>query len=270
MNTETQEFDDKDFVLIKNELIKILSKTPNTYIEQYHLYDKLISGDLRRNIPHENELMKYKFIMVLQYLPLMSENISIKYENNIFSGIFRKDKKDNENYELPKKDFIDLELPEKRTSTAVEIEAETDDENSKSDFNKKNNSDPMFPTKTEVVQFIVDYDIKYFLYRKDYQGNTILHSLIIDSDAPRIENLLKTSFFSFMERNNDGKTPLDLITDVKVSNIIHTILYQDLEYYSYKVNNLELFIEKVDLLFKYTVFSIVFVCAALLILLKYF
>jgi len=282
MNTEIQkspEFDDKNFLLIQHELIKILSKTPNIEIEQYHLYDKLISN-MKINNNFEYELMKYKFIMVLRHLPLMCENINIKNENNIFSGIFHTSMEDDdikkEEYVLSKKDFIDLELPEKRTTNTVEVEAETYEENSKSDLekdiihHKKNRSDPLFPSETQVIQFIVDYDIKYFLYRKDYQGNTILHNLIINCDAHRIEKLLKTNFFSFLERNNAGKTPLDLITDVKVSNVIHTILYQDLEYYSYKVNNLEMFIEKVDMLFKYIVFSIIMACALLLILLKYF
>jgi hypothetical protein len=321
MNTEIQyleEFDNKKISLIQNELIKILSKTPNTYIEQSHLYEKLISSKYIKDMLNDSQNMKYTFIMVLRNLSVMSENILIKKENNIFSGIFLNKKngidnpislpiseeihrlQDTEPLDLPKvvgdckKDFIDLELPEKKFSSEQDLSRfdedfcktntlstshqdqallgadETDDENSKSSVDKKNNEDSMFPTETQVVQFIVDNDIRSFLFRKDYQGNTILHSLIIDCDATRIENLLKTCFYSFLEKNNAGKTPLDLITDVKVSNVIHTILYQDLEYYSYKVSNLEMFIEKVDMLFKYTVFSIIMACTALLILVKYF
>lgn len=322
MNTETQyleEFDDKKFALIQNELIKILSKTPNTYIEQSHLYEKLFKASL-----NDSPNMKYIFIMVLRNLPIISENIFIKKENNIFSGIFshKKDVTDNLIF-LPIlekttiKDFIDLELPETNFNSEQNLSGfdETDDENSNSarprrdcsdagpvesgstkewmipSFEKKNNivfrklqtvdpnlkqallgsaEDLSFPTETQVIQFIVDNDIKSFLFRKDYQGNTILHSLIIDCDAKRIKNLLKTNFYSFLERNNDGKTPLDLITDVNVSNVIHTILYQDLEYYSYKVNNLQMFIEKIDILFKYTLLSIIMGCLALLILVIYF
>jgi hypothetical protein len=323
MNTEFQyleEFESKNFLLIQNELIKILSKTPNIYIEQSHLYEKLIKTSLNNSLN-----MKYMFIMVLRILPIMSENILIKKENNIFSGIFL-DKKDGLvnpiSFPKLKKDFIDLELPEtkfiseqdlsvfngvfcklKTLSTSHQEQAllgadETDDENSHSSgpkracsdadpmdlpkvvgttkewmipsVDKKNIKDPSFPTETQVIQFIVDNDIKSFLFRKDYQGNTILHSLIIDCDAPRIENLLKTCFYSFIEKNNAGKTPLDLITDIKVSNIVHTILYQDLEYYSYKVTNLEMFVEKIDILFKYTVFSIILIDIALLILVKYY
>jgi hypothetical protein len=277
MNTETQEFDDKNFILIQNELIKILSKTPNTYIEQSHLYEKLISaGDFGR---YGNEFMKYKNIIVLKYLPAVCENIFIKYENNIFSGIFSKNRelakdsnnkkvntKEHDEYKLPKKDFIDLELPEKITSTTLEI----DSENNKLSIDKKLSDDTSFPTETQVIQFIVDNDIKSFLFRKDYQGNTILHSLIIDCDATRIENLLKTCFYSFIEKNNAGKTPLDLITDIKVSNVVHTILYQDLEYYSYKVSNMRILFEKIDVLFKYTLFSIVLIDIILLILIIYF
>ena len=277
MNTEFQyleEFDDKKFALIQNELIKILSKTPNTYIEQSHLYEKLIKASL-----NDSPNMKYIFIMVLRNLPIMSENILIKKENNIFSGIFLYKKDGSVNpislpilKEASKKDFIDLELPETKFTSEQDLLAfdETDDENSNKSVDKKNNEDTSFPTETQVIQFIVDNDIKSFLFRKDYQGNTILHSLIIDCDATRIENLLKKCFYSFIEKNNAGKTPLDLITDIKVSNVVHTILYQDLEYYSYKVSNLEMFVEKIDLLFKYTVFSIVLIDIALLILVKYY
>ena len=296
-----EESENKKFALIQNELIKILSKTPNTYIEQYHLYEKLISTKTIKATLNDFPNMEYKFIMVLRNLSIMSENILIKKENNIFSCIYLNKKNGIDNpillpllkevhrlperlahdieplvagaYErLSKKDFIDLELPEKKFPSEQDLSEfdETDDENSKSSIDKKNNEDKFFPTETQVVQFIVDNDIKYFLYSKDYQGNTILHNLIIDCDAERIEKLLKTSFFSFLERNNAGKTPLDLITDVKVSNVIYTILYQDLEYYSYKVNNLEMFIEKVDILFKYTVFSIILICIVFLILIKYF
>jgi hypothetical protein len=310
-----EEFDNKKFVLIQNELIKILSKTPNTYIEQSHLYEKLISSksikvlfndslNIELSVPSVTLTcmypdyplripLKYIFIMILRNLPIMSQNILIKKENNIFSGIFLYKKDGTDNLislpvleGVPKKDFIDLELPDKKTYTIVESEiigsyvasdSHISSENSKSEsfdklqntLNKKNNDNLMFPTETQVIQFIVDNDIKSFLFRKDYQGNTILHSLIIDCDSARIENLLKTNFYSFLERNNDGKTPLDLITDVNVSNVIHTILYQDLEYYSYKVNNLQMFIEKVDILFKYIVFTIVIVCIALVILVIY-
>jgi hypothetical protein len=191
-----------NFEKLETNIMKVLSRSPDTYMSQYEIYNKLCENFELKD-PVEKENLKFRFLIVLRQLSSIFDGVSVLNKNGIFSaGFFTEDDK----LDSQDQDFV-----------SVEPEAESS----------------KLPDDLSVVRFIVDENIKEFYNRRDYQGNTILHTLVIHSDFERIQKIIETESCSFSDKNNKGETPLDLISDFKVNNLItKNILDQisDLEY----------------------------------------
>lgn len=193
------------FTKLEIDIMKVLSGNPDTYMSQYEIYNKLCEN-LVISDPIEKENLKFRFLIVLRQL------------SSIFSGVVVL----NKNGKLTAGFFIDdTSKNNEQEYISGQKEEELEDESSN------------LPNELSVVRFIVDENIKEFFSRVDYQGNTLLHTLVIHSDSERIQKVIDTDTCSFSDRNNKGETPLDLINDFKVNNIITRYIFErfsDLEY----------------------------------------
>ena len=188
-----------DFEKLETCIMKVLSGNPDKYMSQYEIYNKLCDN-LELCDPNEKEILKFRFLIVLRQLSSIFDGVSVLNKDGILSaGFFIEDKKS-----LQEQEFVSIE-PE----------------------------DSNIPNDLSVVQFIVDQNIEEFYNRRDYLGNTILHTLVLNNDHERVQKVIDTEICSFSEKNNKGETPLDLINDFKMNNLItKDILEQisDLEY----------------------------------------
>ena len=198
------------FSKIETEIMKILSRNPGNFVNQYSLYQQLLEEcDLKD--PVEKEDFKMKFLIVLRQLSSVFNNISIKNENGIFSaGLFIKDD-------------VNITVQEEKENTEKTEEILKDNEIFDDTFDnlllsKKNmNSSKNTLFDIAVINFIVDENIYYYFNRKDYQGNSILHNLVIANDYERTKKIYHRNDISFQDENNEGLTPLHYIQDVRIA-----------------------------------------------------
>ena len=190
-----------NFEKLETYIMKVLSGNPDKYMSQYEIYNKLCDN-LELNDPIEKENLKFRFLIVLRQLSSIFDGVSVLNKNGILSaGFFIEDKT-----ELQEQDFISVE---------------SEPESSK------------LPDDLSVVQFIVDQNLEEFYNRRDYLGNTILHTLVFHNDYERVEKIIDAEICSFSEKNNKCETPLDLINDLKINNLITRYMLDqisDLEY----------------------------------------
>jgi hypothetical protein len=188
-----------DFEKLETCIMQVLSGNPDKYMSQYEIYNKLCDN-LELSDPNEKKILKFRFLIVLRQLSSIFDGVSVLNKNGILrAGFFTEDK-----VEFQEQEFVSIE-PE----------------------------DSNIPNDLSVVQFIVDQNIEEFYNRRDYLGNTILHTLVLNNDHERVQKVIDTEICSFSEKNNNGETPLDLINDFKMNNLItKDILEQisDLEY----------------------------------------
>ena len=80
------------------------------------------------------------------------------------------------------------------------------------------------PLEIDVINFILDeskndsYMLKFF-NKKDYNNNTLLHNLVLNNDYGRIKKSFDRLYEMVEQKNNDNKTPIELITDIRISNL---------------------------------------------------
>jgi uncharacterized protein with ATP-grasp and redox domains len=78
------------------------------------------------------------------------------------------------------------------------------------------------PLEKEVINWIVDNNIDYSITKEDLKGNSILHYLVQYNDVDRINKVIsRYDNLSFYSENQEGLRPIDLITSIKISNILN-------------------------------------------------
>ena len=218
------------FAKLETDIMKVLTRTPGEYVSQYRLYNSLLE-DLEIKDPLEKDNLKIRFLIVLRQLSNIFNDITIVNKNNLLYAIFSPTKDESESdtdksdtdksdtdksdtdksdsdgaYEkIPKTEPIEKKEPEKVFEKVFEKEPET--------------NECTMPSEISVINFIIDQDLNEFFYRKDYKGNTILHHLVLNNDYERIKNNFNLFSSSYMDTNNDGLTPIDMITDVRINNL---------------------------------------------------
>ena len=185
----TQNITNDIFNKIEKELMKILTRTPGVFRSQYDLYSELLQEFDDIKDPVEKENFKIRFLLVLRKLPSIFDDIIVKNNNGILSAIFS------------------MESSEKN----LEMDS----------YEKIDTNDISMPSEIAVIRFIVDEKIEKYYSKKDYLNNTLLHYLVNDSDYERINKIMgcNTLNLSFLDENDEGKTPLDLIKDIRISNL---------------------------------------------------
>lgn len=186
------------------EITKIAYRQPvNKPLTQYELYSQLLD-EYKVTDPYFKNELKMNMSIVMRHLSVLYDDFKLINNNGVLSIILL----DKE------KPFIDNQYNSENLNTI--------------DNPSKNES---MPLEKEVVQWIIDNNIDYSITKEDLKGNSILHYLVIYNDFERINKVLnKYDNLSFFARNNDGVRPIDLITNIKISNIVLTHLYENQQY----------------------------------------
>lgn len=196
------------FKKIETEIMKILSRNPGNYVNQFDLYNQILE-EFEIKDPVEKNDFKMKFLIVLRQLSSTFNNISIKNEKDIFSaGLFIKD-----DFNITVNDTVNNTVP-----TDSSIEEHIDDTFDDLLLRKKNNNNSNnMPFDIAVVNFIVDENMYDYFNKRDYLGNSILHNLAMANDYERIKKIYSRNDISFQDENNEGLTPLHYIQDVRIA-----------------------------------------------------
>lgn len=206
----TQDITYDIFNKIEKELMKILTRTPGVFRSQYDLYSELLEEFDNIKDPIEKENFKIRFLLVLRKLPSIFDDIVVKNNNGILSAIY--------------------------SIESLDKNLETDS------FEKIDSTNIIMPSEISVIRFIVDEKIEKYYSKKDYLNNTLLHYLVNDNDYDRINKIMgsNTLNLSFLDENDEGKTPLDLIKDIRISNLFIKELIQNNSDNFNKIGTLEI------------------------------
>lgn len=206
----TQIMTDDIFNKIEKELMKILTRTPGVFRSQYDLYSELLEEFDDIKDPIEKDNFKIRFLLVLRKLPSIFDDIVVKNNNGVLNAIYSIESLDK---------TLETDSYEKIDSTNISM-----------------------PSEISVIRFIVDEKIEKYYSKKDYLNNTLLHYLVNDSDYDRINKIMgsNTLNLSFLDENDEGKTPLDLIKDIRISNLFIKELIQSNTDNFNKIGSLEL------------------------------
>jgi hypothetical protein len=205
-------YNPNDFENLEVEITKIAYRQKvNVPLTQYALYAELLSVyDLKD--PHLKNDLKRNTIIVMRHLDTLYEHFKLIDENDILSVI------------LVDKDEPYININNKYNTHNVNDNTHNVNDNTLA----KNDS---MPLKKEVIDWIVDNNIDYSITKEDFKGNTILHYLVQQNDVDRIiKVLIKYDNLSFYSENYEGIRPLDLITSIKISNIVINQLNEKQQY----------------------------------------
>lgn len=213
------------FDKLETDMMKVLTKEPDRLFTQYELYSKLLDEQDIKD-PIEKENLKFRFLIVLRKLSSIFDGVEILNKNGVLNATFKTvdkvdDCSDNKNdYDSNSdKDYLE--------------------ENLKEDYTE-------MPSEISVIQFIIDENIEKYYSKKDYEGNTILHKLVLYSDFERFKKIYLRDDVSLNDLNNNNKTPIDLITDIKISNLLISNLIEDSKNSEYELLEMKNRIKSLD------------------------
>jgi hypothetical protein len=183
------------FSKLEADIMKILTKNHGSYLSQYKIYDQLLDNNEIKD-PIEKDNFKFRFLVVLRQMSSLFEGVSIiKKDDVIYTGFGIESKNEDKYY--------------------FEDEIKKD---------KEKNGE--MPSEISVINFIIDEGMDKYFSRIDYKGNTLLHNLIIVGDLERIKKCFSKIEDIIDKKNNDGLTPIDLISDFKINNFITNHIFE--------------------------------------------
>ena len=193
---------------LQSDILKFLSKQENIkkYINGSIIHDNVFSKyDIKD--PIEKQHFKNRFFVVLATLKSEYDDVSVVSK------------------------IINLK---KFYSAGLFIE--TDDNSLDTDVSFKSinkEQEKQMPSEIDAIQYILDSDYASFLEDKKFEnGNTYFHILINHSDIIRLKKLIYNDSINgysnilllFDVRNNEDRTPIDYISDIRINNEITKIL----------------------------------------------
>jgi hypothetical protein len=189
---------------LQTNIMKILTRNSGQYLSQFEIYNNLLD-DLELKDPVEKENLKIRFLMILRQLSYFFDDVKVVNKNDVLYVAFS-----------PEKDTSveEVKVPEQTTENKM-------------------------PSEMVVINFIIDNRIKEYYFKKDYNGNTILHSLVIANDIERIEKLYYEFEKFIYEKNNLGETPMDLISGFKVNNFFLKRMSQQIKEQELQISKLK-------------------------------
>ena len=219
------------FDKIETNIMKVLTRTPDKSINQFELYSKVLDEfDIKDPIEKEN--LKIRFLIVLRKLSSIFDNVEVFSKNGVLSAIFKN--VDDLTDDLP----YDLSDDISDKSSAKSYKINSNDKDYLDEEFKENDGD--MPSEISVIRFIIDENIEKYYSKKDFDGNTILHKLVSYNDFERFKKIFLRDDVSLYDLNNKDKTPIDLITDIRFSNLLISQLIEDskkLEYEMMEMKN---------------------------------
>ena len=184
------------FSKLEADIMKVLTKNPGLFLSQYKIYDQILENYEIKD-PIEKDNFKFRFLAVLRQMSSLFNGVSImKRDDVIYTGF------------------------------EIETDKNQESEYSYSDMTQDKEKNGEMPSEIAVINFIIDEDMDNYLSRTDYKGNSILHSLVIVSDLERIKKCFSKLECNMEKKNKDGYTPVDLISDFKISNFFMNIIFQ--------------------------------------------
>lgn len=178
---------------IETKLMIILCSSPNIVMNEFNLFNKLLdqydySDSGLYNI---SSTFKAKYKLVLRNLNKNCDNVVIFKEFQYFEIVF-------------KQNISDKIIKEDSSSNKVDTIGSTN----------------------EVCNYILNNSILDELkYQDPSNGNTIFHDLVISESTELIKNLIDKKQMNWTILNNDGKSPLDLISNLPISSLLLNNLY---------------------------------------------
>ena len=195
-------------VELQTDILKFLSKQENIkkYINGNVIHDNVFSKyDIKD--PIEKQHFKNRFFVVLATLKSEYDDVSIVSKT------------------INLKKFYSAGLFIETDDNSLETD------NTFKSINKE--QEKQMPSEIDAIQYILDSEYASFLDDKKFEnGNTYLHILINHSDIIRIRKLISDDSINgysnillfFDVRNNEEKTPIDYISDIRINNEITKIL----------------------------------------------
>ena len=179
--------------ILEKDVMKILTKNSGKELSEYAIYTEL-SDVYNLKDPRAKEDLKLNFNVVLRSLPSIYDHIYIIL------------KKTSDGSEIKYACFTnDKSKIEERSNDIVHLIPDVRD----------------MPLERAVINWIVDNNIDYGLTKEDFKGNTILHYLVLYNDLERIKYIFEQKKdMSFFAKNIQKVRPIDLITDLKISNFV--------------------------------------------------
>jgi len=166
----------------------------NKPLSQYALYSELLEVYNTKDIYSKNTL-KINMLIIMRNLPILYDGFKVINNNDTLSIVL---------------------LDEDHPFSYDDIEVNTP-------LPSKNNES--MPLEAEVIRYIVDNNICSKMPKGDFNGNTLLHYLVKLGDLERINTvLIKNPQLSFFDKNNDDISPIDLNSDVKITNLVFKLL----------------------------------------------
>ncbi len=174
---------------VETECLKTLVLHSGKKLSQYTLYDNVVEHFKIGNDPILKNEFKYVLLAVIRTLSVRNNNITVENKNDVLYASFSIDE-----------------------TTSINIEEETTQ-------NINNNSiKEDMPNNTAVIEFILENKLTEHYYKIDFEGNTILHHLINNNKIDIIKKHFNILECLIIYENNNGKTPIDLINNVTLSN----------------------------------------------------
>jgi hypothetical protein len=203
---------------LKTDIMMILTRESGHSFSERELYSKLL---IERDIkdPIEKDNLKTRFLIIFRLLSSLYPNkVELKKINGVLKATF--DPSCIPDYSANSKD-INIE------ETKDYLEEETKDQN----FD--------MPSEISVIQFIVDQQLEKFYSRRDYEGNTILHKLVLYNDVCRFKKVYLHKDLSLSDKNNNEEKPTDLIKDIRFHNLLITQALDDIQVFKHRLKELD-------------------------------
>jgi hypothetical protein len=214
-----------NFEELEVEITKIAYRQKeNVPLTQYTLYSELLTVyDLKD--PNSKNDLKMNTLIVMRHLQTLYNDFKLINQDGVLSIV-----------------LVDKDEP------YININNKYNTHNIDNNINNSSAKNDSMPLEKEVINWIVDNNIDYSITKEDLKGNSILHYLVQQNDVDRINKVLcKYDNLSFYSENHEGIRPLDLITSIKISNIV---IFQLNEKQQYLTNEITQLNEKYDIINK--------------------
>jgi hypothetical protein len=182
------------FEAVEKECMKALILSPGVKQTQFSIFEKVSSKfeDIIGNNPILKNDLKYITLAVIRSLSVRNDNVIVEDNDGIYYACY----------------YIDMENTKKEINTGNTFVNIPVSEKEKHDM----------PNNLAVIDFILSNKLTEHYYTKDYLGNTILHYLIMGNHLEKIIDYFYIMVDMINIENNDKKTPLELIKDIRISN----------------------------------------------------
>lgn len=168
------------FEEINAKLLLVLCANENILFEQYTLFNKTVDKFRSNNTIHYvSPDFKLKFLLILRSLMSKNNDITVLKKNNVYYAGYNLQNVDHDLNTNYSEHWID---------------------------------------KNSLNHYIIENNLEDELnYIDPENGNTLFHDLLSTNNHSFIEKVVKTFDINYSLKNNDNKTPIECISDIKIA-----------------------------------------------------